>query len=185
MLAFFSCHNFCCCYIPSSRYETRSARTSVTSLFRISMISRLGLIPLLRLAPYVPVFPRALYIGFFLTFVCVSQRSRVSRILILLLSSVNVTRIHSIFLALSRLPVISHRSFVLFHASGTTGTIHRGIYLPLAKHADMKPLIPFLSIFVFCIRLPDYISTSRECSASVVVSLDALPLVAPLISVFP
>lgn len=48
-------------------------------------------------------------------------------------------------LALPHLPVISHRSFILFHASGTSGS--NGIYLLLAKHAAPPPY-HFSSIFI-------------------------------------
>lgn len=59
------------------------------------------------------------------------------------------------FNVLPRLSVISHRSFVLFHASGISA-VHYGIYLPLAKTRAI-PLIVFLAICVLC-----PFSSSRE-----------------------
>lgn len=72
-----------------------------------------------------------------------------SRVLILLEA---ISSVFSLFSrALPHLLVISHRSFILFHASGTSGS--NGIYLLLAKHPARSTLSLLFNIYPSLIHI--------------------------------
>lgn len=72
-----------------------------------------------------------------------------SQVLILLETSSSAFSLFS--RGLPHLPVISHRSFILFHASGTSGS--SGIYLLLAKHPARFTLSLLFNIYSSLIHI--------------------------------